>query len=184
MERERVPLSLLVGAGLLTVVLLMITAALQPGPPPRDIASEQRQAVTDFVNGGWDFALGENHDDIVGQLGDPLGVGIMTVQNRHNPDQTDRLCHLFYDGLTVTIYTVTDTGQEFVTDLCITSDAYPVKWGLKVGAARDQMIKILGAPSEATTDRCRYEAPDVPSSVIFHLRNDRVQRIDWHFFLD
>lgn len=184
MERERVPLSLVVGAGFLTVVLLVITAAHQSPPPPSEAAPEPRRAVTEFVYGGWNFALGESRNEIVKNLGDPLSVTSRDVQNRHNPEQTDYVYELFYDGLTVTIYRVSDTGQEFVTDLCVTSDRYPLNWGLTVGAAREQIVTVLGEPSDATNDRCRYETPDVPSSVTFLLHGDRVQRIDWHFFLD
>jgi len=183
MQRERVPLSLVAGAGLLTVMLLVITAAHQPAPPSGDIVPE-RQAVTEFVYGGWDFALGETRDEIVRNLGEPLRITTTDVQNRHNPDQTDHVYELFYHGLTVTIYKVTDTGQEFLTDLCITSDTYSVKWGLHVGAPREQVVAVLGEPSGTTKDSCRYETPDAPSSVTFHLRKDRIEQIDWHFFLD
>ena len=91
---------------------------------------------------------------------------------------------LFYNGLSIIIYRVSETGREIITDISVSTDEYKLKWGLSVGCTQDELKKQLGEPYEENNNTYVYQTDEAPSIVVFYIRNSNVYRIDWEFYYD
>ncbi len=81
---------------------------------------------------------------IIRQLGAPTNIKVKKIKNIHNPEITDNIYYLYYDGLYLIIYKGLYKG--FVSYISTTSDKYKLKWDLKIGSSKDNILRILGSP--------------------------------------
>ena len=143
-----------------------------------------QKKINEFVYDGFEFRLGRTGSEIMRFLGDPVKISKKEINNIHDPDQVDLVNELFYDGLSIRIYRVAETGKEIIINISITGDEYNLKWGLGVGSPQDDIKAQLGDPHEEEKDAYIYQAEGAPSCVVFYFRNSRVYRIDWEFYYD
>jgi hypothetical protein len=153
-----------------------------------------------FIYQGWRF--GKTRAEIVKRLGTPLQTKIEKLENRYTPGQMDEIYHLFYDGVYVRIYKVSEVPErEFLTDVTVTSSRYNMAQGLKVGDTKQRVTKLLGCKYQALrrpdlrvevpelekdcaeeNNACTLEYTDSRSHVYFSFKQNKVARIDWVFW--
>ena len=85
--------------------------------------------------------MGGTRSEIIRALGTPIRITKKEVINVHDPEQVDVKNVLFYDGLSIKIYRVSETGREIITGISITADEYKLKWGLSIGCTQDDLKK-------------------------------------------
>lgn len=176
------------GAGLLFGAILAagcITRGPESGKTREPMPPDYETRVSRYILKGWNFKLGKTIAEIKRNLGTPLSIIEQPVENIHDPDRTDTMYELRYQGLQVCVYTVTESSKEIVTDLTITSSRYPLIWGLAVGSPVGDVRAILGEPVDESRGILTYETGDAaPSSVNFFHRNGFVYKIGWVFYID
>lgn len=138
----------------------------------------------DFIWRGWAFTLGNNVQEIIANLGKPNKIKTKNVKNRHNPKQTDKISHLYYDWLEVATYRVGDNEKEIIVLLSIKSSRYGAKFGISIGSKRDDIINVLGKPSKQKKNLLKYEHESGYAEVNFYFRSNMVYKIEWLVFPD
>lgn len=139
-----------------------------------------------IVNDGLDFKLGKSIEEITNNLGRPKNIIVEKIKNVHYPDEIiDEIHKLFYDGLYIEIYKATEGNKEMLQALSITSEKFKVKWGLNVGISKDEIKKVLGNPSKDVDNVWSYVDSDgYENGVRFFFRNDKVNKIEWSYWID
>ena len=157
-----------------------------------------------FINDGW--VLGATRVEIRARLGPPLAVRVEPIKNQHDPDRTDAVHVLQYDGLALAFWVGNEEPErEFLTDISVTSARYELGQGLRVGDRKEQVVRRLGsnftpvravelrawmpsAEAKCDNDACAYRYTDhtgsASSDVYFSFRAGHVSRIDWVFGVD
>jgi hypothetical protein len=143
-----------------------------------------QKRINEFVYDGFSFKMGGTRSEIIRALGTPIRITKKEVINVHDPEQVDVKNVLFYDGLSIKIYRVSETGREIITGISVTADEYKLKWGLSIGCTQDDLKKQLGEPYEEDNNTYVYQTDDAPSIVVFYIRNSNVYQIDWEFYYD
>jgi hypothetical protein len=143
-----------------------------------------QKRINEFVYDSFGFEFDKTRSDIIKTMGRPARIAEKKVTNIHDPAQVDSEYVLFYAGLSIKIYEVSQTGKEIVTDISITTDQYKLKWGLRVGCSQDEVKRVLGEPHEKKDLVYVYEADEAPSIVVFFFRDGNVTSIDWEFYYD
>jgi len=159
-------------------------------PPPvspsstgqRTVAQQQR--VDSFITDGRDFTLGNTREEIIANLGQPKKETIANIKNRHTPSQTDKTDTLEYDGLTVEIYQVTAGNQQLLDSVTITNAQYPVKYALDIGTTGTHVTEVLGPPDERNGNVSIYQDEQGLNRVLFTIGENRVNRIEWDYYVD
>jgi hypothetical protein len=114
-----------------------------------------------FIYEGWTY--GKNRAAIIRKLGPPLQAKTEKLNNLHVPGQVDEIHHLFYDGAYVRIYRVGEVPErEFLTDVTVTNSRYKMADGVRVGDAKERVIKLLGGKFQSLQrPDLRVEVPKV-----------------------
>jgi hypothetical protein len=79
---------------------------------------------------------------------------------------------------------------QFATDArlaraVVTAAAYALPHGLAVGTTADRVQDVLGEPQEATSTRLLYLYSDgYPDTVELYVRDGRVSRIEWTYWVE
>lgn len=128
-----------------------------------------------------DFDIGENQKDIIKKLGKPNSVKVQEVKNSHDPTQTDEIHELFYNGLYIRTYKVTNSNEEFLSDISVTSTEYRMQCGLGVGSSKLEVESILGEPTQKSKDSYTYDAL---GTINIYFDGDRVSKIEKLFYID
>ncbi len=132
--------------------------------------------------------LGATHRTVVRPVKPPYGQG--TLKN-HEHD-------LYYPGMRVTLYHVNprmeDGGKWFVKKMDVSNSKYAMKYGLRVGATRDHVRRVLGKPTQESPTLIRYDINygdevvanprDGDSHIIFRLKRGVVATISALYFID
>ncbi len=188
MNTKRIVDFFVAGSGLLLGIVLG-AGCIGRGPQPAKIRepmpADYPTRIDQFVHNGWNFKMGKTAAEIKKNLGRPLLSSRRAVENIHYPERTDEIYELGYSGLAVTIYRVTETQKEIITDVAVTSGRYRLKWGIKVGSPIEDIQKNFGYPTEEHEGVISYETgEEAPSSVSFFFRNGVVYKISWSFYID
>jgi hypothetical protein len=150
---------------------------------PQSVNYQER--INEFVNDGLDFKLGESIGEIIKNLGNPKNIKVEKIKNVYYPDVIDEINKLFYNGLYVEIYKATEGNKEILTALSVMSYKFKVKWGLNVGASKDEIKKVLGNPSKDVDNVWSYVDSDgYEDEVRFYFKNDKVNKIEWSYYID
>lgn len=141
--------------------------------------------LKEFAGNGLESKLGETRKELIQNIGNPVNETLTKVKNRHQPDITDTIYHLTFDGFEASIY---DTGgKEILLYQKITSPKYKVKYGLNIGGTKDKVIAALGNPQEEPQDQliyCYYDEAGYQTLVIFSFTGDKITAIEWNFPVD
>lgn len=173
------------GVGAVIVAAIIIVLLQQHRPTVKELPVTVFQPrINQFIYDRRDFMVGETIAEIERNLGAPLRIEREKVKNIHNPEQTDEVYELIYDGLSITVYKVTESQREIITDIAVTSDKYPMKWGLHVGIPIHTVTQNLGKPSKQGDNVYIYGTDEAPSYVSFYHKEGIVYKIAWEFYID
>jgi len=122
-------------------------------------------------------------------LGEPDKVTTEPFQNQHDSTKTDTILHLQYRDVTVALYRVTESRADILLQVILSRAGRRLPFGIDVGARKEDVVAILGSTRESLDDdrneTLEYQGPmESPGVVRFVLRRDRVQRIEWVYFID
>lgn len=129
----------------------------------------------------------ERRADVVARLGRPDSVVVHPERNRHYAERVDSIFDLFYPGLHVTYYAVTEDSHDFIMSALVASNRYLKYPRLGIGASTTELTKVLGEPSDREEGKFRYDCwrcVGYESPVYFHVRRNRVWLIEYTFASD
>lgn len=178
--------------------LLLSPAALLKRATPGSPSNGHR-----FIHEGW--ILGTTRTEIRARLGPPIATRVEAIKNQHDPERTDALHVLQYDGLVLAFWVGNEEPErEFLTDISVTSARYELGWSIRVGDRKERVVRRLGssftpvrgpdlrpwmpgAEPACEDDACAYRYTDHAgheSHVYFSFRAGRMSRVDWVFGVD
>lgn len=141
-----------------------------------------------FVNNGLILKLGSSRSEIFNNLGNPKSTKIEKVKNIHDPELTDEIHNLFYDGLRLKLFYSPHYKNEFIFVITVSSNKYKILWDLTVGSSKNKVRTILGAPHSEDNNVYHYiyESPEsgFQDNVYFYFSNDVVESIEWSYYVD
>ncbi|MBN2351945.1 MAG: hypothetical protein JXD23_05195 [Spirochaetales bacterium] len=141
--------------------------------------------IDQFMRQGPGFPLGDSLAEIRKNLGRPLRETVEDRQNVHDKNQTDQIYKLFYGGLYLEVYHVTEMNRDLILLLEVTGDQYQIAFGLAVGALKAKVRKVLGKPNDEKPTLWRYFASDlIMGAFEFGLQGDRAVSIKWYYSID
>lgn len=121
-------------------------------------------------------------------LGAPDDVSAEPFQNQHDSTKTDTIIRLKYRDVTVALYRVTESRADILLHVLLSRAGRRLPFGIDIGTRRDDVVAILAPTREGLDgelETLEYQGPmDSPGVVRFMLRRDRVQRIEWVYFID
>jgi len=139
----------------------------------------RREKINTFMQEGPGFVIGESLSEIKKYHGEPIR------QNIHNPELTDQIYELYYEGLFLRVYHVSATDKDIIILVEVTSDEYPVMWDLTVGTTKEKVVEAFGEPDETNLDTIRYLAGEfVMGFVEFTFKDGLCSRVAWHYLID
>ena len=145
----------------------------------------ESRKIADFVRNGPAFPIGENLQAIIANFGEPLRRNVIEKQNIHNPDKTDKIYELFFEGLFLQVYHVTSMNKDIVITVEVTGEKYPVMDGLAIGSTKDKVLAALGKPVEESGIWIRYFVGEMAlGAVEFSFRDNLLVSIKWNYFID
>jgi len=160
----------------------IIAAESLPPPPPEDTS------LRVFVAAGRQWGTTER--EIRRRLGGPDRVIAEPFPNQHDSTKTDTIVRLVYRDLTVVLYRVTESGSDLLLQAVLSRSGRPLPLGIDVGTRKAEVVEILGSTREGLDEdenetlEYRGGPMESPGVVRFVLRRDRVQRIEWVYFID
>lgn len=121
---------------------------------------------------------------LLDDLNEPNNVTSESQRNRHDPNQTDTLRTLQYNGLSLTVYHVSD-GKEILESVTVTGDQYETEDGVSVGMTRTQLENVRGAPAQRSGGEYVYNLGGaLPTMLHVGFEGERVSRLEWRFPID
>jgi hypothetical protein len=122
--------------------------------------------------------FGDSLPAVLRSLGPPAVEDSRMRGTLRDPAVTRKVQRLTYPGMRLEI-------RDRLVAAEITTPGRGLPWGLDVGASRAAIEAILGDAQEAADDRLLYLYSDgFPKTVIFHLRDGRVRKIEWEYWVD
>ena len=164
-----------------------------PAPVERDVALDE-EAVPEEVRPGipLDRILAERADDgpFLRTLRPPRSTRVEPVANEYVAGQVDTLRTRVYDGVTIQAYEVSG-GKTFLRQIDVTGGDYGTRDGLALGATRDEIEALLGAPERADGPSATYStgSAETPMTIVVDYEPDpdgteRSATIRWIPYLD
>lgn len=122
-------------------------------------------------------------------LGEPDKVTTEPFQNQHDSTKTDTILRLQYRDLTVALYRVTESRADILLQVILARAGRRLPFGIDVGTRKEDVVALLGSTREGLdedrNETLEYQGTmESPGVVRFVLRRDRVQRIEWVYFID
>jgi len=110
-----------------------------------------QRRIDDLTINGVIVSPKASEKEVLNQLGRPAKKEMKAVRNPYQ-DFDDRLIFYKYPGLTVVFYQFShpNRGWTKLAQVCVTSDRWPLKEGLKVGIRSDAVANILGPSHESS----------------------------------
>ncbi len=134
----------------------------------------QSQKIADAVTEMLSY-YGDNRQDLIKRFGEPKKITKQKVENLFNPKVIDELIIFVYDQIRFHVYHGTHDNSDFIVQVEIFSDKYPLSNGLRVGDGKEKILAALGKPSDMSQENIIYEG--TLSRINFHLKNGIVDKI-------
>lgn len=149
-----------------------------PGPATPLVSLEiyQRDAV---------YAASLDRSGMGELFGAPDSIRAHATANRHDPTRTDTIVTLHYPAARYIVYAVTG-GRELLELADIESNAHLRYTRPGIGTPVDSLRAWFGEPTRRAGGTLEYECLpcEVPQPVKFHIRDGRVHRIVFDFYVD
>jgi hypothetical protein len=108
--------------------------------------------------------------------------------NVHRPDQFDKVVTEHFAGIEVSwLHPAPASHVQLLLSLSVSKPSAQLPAGLKIGGSSEADIRSsFGTPEKVTRDRLTYEVPADANAnmLIFHLRDGRLSRVYWEWFLE
>jgi len=139
----------------------------------------------DLVEHG--LALPEGRAAVIALLGRPDSMSSHPEQNRHVPGVTDSIVQLFYPGLRLKYYVVSEGDREMLQTAFVTDNRFLRYPRLGVGSTLSDILTVLGKPGDRAPQKITYGCGRClggDSPVDFHLSGNRVTAVEYSFYVD
>jgi hypothetical protein len=148
-------------------------------------AGRNMERIDHFMRRGPAFPVGGSLAEIKRNLGKPAKEDVTERRNIHNKALVDEIHKLYYDGLYIEVYHVTEMKKDILLVLEVTGEEYPLAYGLQIGITKKKIRDTLGNPNEERPGLWRYFASDfVMGSFEFGFQNDAAVSIRWYYSID
>lgn len=122
---------------------------------------------------------------LIQRLGSPQRIQTEPIANQYVRNQVDTLRTLVYNGVEALIYDVASDAKTFLARLSLSDARYATPEGLRVGLSEERVIEMIGPPTRRnpeTGELIYQETEAAPTSMVVHMQDGRVVRIDWAFY--
>lgn len=129
---------------------------------------------------------GQAEIPILDRLSEPERLEERSLRNRHDPTRQDLVRTWVYEGMTLTVYTVTETGRERIQRIEVTGAGYRAPDGLRVGMTREAVVGIRGQPAHTFDSTDVYGLRgEIPGQLrVDYGPDETVRRLTWLFPVD
>ncbi len=142
--------------------------------------TDAEQKVVEWMNSGLNFIPGSSIDEIKQKLGKPLNEQVERHRNNHVQGQVDEIHSLDYEGLSLRIYHVMEVPpRDLVFEVTIMDKRFPLKWGLKIGSPRSEVIQVLGKPDK-DGNPLSYST-EAGATFFFFSKENRLEKVQWQW---
>jgi tetratricopeptide (TPR) repeat protein len=142
-----------------------------------------QEKVAEWIDSGLDFIPGSSIEEIKQRLGKPASERVELHKNTHVLGQKDEIHTLDYEGLSLRIYHVMEVPpRDLVFELTITDKRFLLKWGLKIGSSRNQVIDVFGKPDK-DGNPLTYST-EAGSASFFFSKENRLEKVQWQWDID
>ena len=100
-------------------------------------------------------SFGTDRESVVKALGTPMKDTVEKHENRHEEGVEDTIETLEYEGLSLTLGTMSSEKRRWALALFCSSDRYALR-NVRVGDPVDKVLKALGDPAERTAEKVAY----------------------------
>lgn len=100
-------------------------------------------------------SFGTDRESVVKALGTPMKDTVEKHENRHEEGVEDTIETLEYEGLSLTLGTMSSEKRRWALALFCSSDHYALR-NVRVGDPVDKVLKALGDPAERTAEKVAY----------------------------
>ncbi|MDO4786126.1 MAG: hypothetical protein Q4A13_04210 [Fretibacterium sp.] len=100
-------------------------------------------------------SFGTDRESVVKALGTPMKDTVEKHENRHEAGVEDTIETLEYEGLSLTLGTMSSEKRRWALALFCSSDRYALR-NVRVGDPVDKVLKALGDPAERTAEKVAY----------------------------
>jgi len=180
---------------IITVCLLVIficlsgasqLKAVTQSPPSSTPKTQLEEPHAAYVLAPLEY-VGQAHSTIISKLGTPEKQSVEQIKNTHNPAVTDYIHTVVYDGLKLTTYKVSNSGEEFLLSVEM-HKSYPlVAHGLQIGMTEEDLKKRVGSPRSEKNGTVEWSLiSEVGEYAIMtvSLENGKVVKILWAYPID
>jgi hypothetical protein len=174
------------------VVLVLLFASRQGSTSPHrlvpPLTNSQDTVIATLLLAGQQF--GTTEQQIRQRLGRVDSVRATPIQNRYDSTQTDTVVRLFYHDLTLGLYRVAKGHRDILGHVILSGIGHRIPFDIGVGTDRRRLLALLGKPPAILVDdegveTLEYQGPmEDPSKIRFVLRNERVRRIEWSYYIE
>ena len=149
-----------------------------------DAIQKQSNEMLEFTTYGFEINIGKSPSEAIKVLGKPKKHEITKEKNKYY-DVTDEIHTLYYKGGEFRFY-VPDPSipvHGFPIMFAVETNDYPIKFGVKIGSSHSEITKILGMPVETINNVfVYYDNSDASNYVYIHFKENKVSKIEWHFY--
>lgn len=121
---------------------------------------------------------------VIALFGQPLQVETFPFPNHHVLGQIDTISIYDYEGLTFSVYTISASGQAFITDMTVSLPTYTTAIGLRVGSSRAEVENLIGQPKSEKSDEVSYQLSEANDLLVIVYKNDKISKMLWKFYWD
>ncbi len=126
------------------------------------------------------------------ELGTPVSTEEESIENLHNPSQSDIIETLTYKDLDITLYKIAGNNEEvIIAQMLFSGPEYGLKGDIKVGDAFSAVTQYLGSPQESLQDpesdntiAMYCDSFTGQSCLNFYHNNAVIQKIIYQSYLD
>ena len=150
---------------------------------PNTSLTAAEEKVAEWIDSGLNLIPGRSIDEIKQRLGKPVNERVELHKNIHVVGQTDEIHVLDYEGFSLRIYHVMEVPpRDLVFEVTITTNRVLLKWGLKIGSPRDEVVRALGKPDK-DGNPLSYSA-EAGAAFFFFSKENRLEKVQWQWDID
>jgi hypothetical protein len=116
--------------------------------------------------------------ELLAPYGPPGKSTVEEVENRHDPNEKDKIYAFSYEDGELVIYSVPHIGRNYISKITLTDKFWPNRLPRQVGKSSRDMIQYFGKPNKITGgDYIYYCSPEVNEFMMINIVNDRVSNL-------